>query len=92
MKNSAYPKPGKVAIEGDFYCPFDPVTRQIRLTIKAASVEEAQQRMAALAHLIGVTKAGELSYVVLEEAPKGVPLYSSGAVAPAPLQVHQTAD
>lgn len=79
MKNSAYSKLEKIAIEGDFYCPFDPITRQIRLTIKAASMEEAQRRMAALAHLIGVTKAGELSYVVLEEAPKGVPLYSSAA-------------
>lgn len=87
MKNSAYPKPGKVAIEGDFYCPFDPITRQIRLTIKAASMAQAQQRMAALAHLIGVKQAGELSYVVLEEAPQGVPIYCSGAVTLAPMQM-----
>ena len=92
MKNSAYPKPGKVAIEGDFYCPFDPVNRQIRLTIRAASVEEAQRRMAALAHLIGVKKAGELSYVVLKEAPQGVPLYCGSVVTLAQGQVHQTAD
>ena len=87
MKNSAYPKPEKVAIEGDFYCPFDPITRQIRLTIKATSMAQAQQRMAALAHLIGVKQSGELSYVVLEEAPQGVPLYCSGFVTLAPVQV-----
>jgi len=84
MRNFAYPKPERIAIEGDFYCPFDPVTRQIRLTIKAASKEEAQRRMAALAQLIGVKKAGEFSYVVLKEAPQGVPFYCSGAVPVAP--------
>lgn len=91
MKDSADPTREKVAVEGRFYCPFDPITRQIRLTIKAASMEEAQQRMAALAHLIGVTKAGELSYVVLEEAPQGVPLYGSGVTTLAPVELHQAA-
>ncbi|QDL36758.1 hypothetical protein [Rhodoferax sediminis] len=87
MNNSAYPKPEKVAIKGNFYCPFDPITRQIRLTIKAPSMQEARHRMAALAHLIGVKQSGELSYVVLEEAPQGVPLYCSGVVTLAPVQV-----
>ena len=73
-------------MRGNFYCPFDPPTGQIRLTIKATSLPQATQRMAALAHLIDVKPAGDLSYVVLEEAPHGVPLYFDGAIAAAPVQ------
>ena len=80
MRSFDSQKSAKVAIEGDFYCPFDPVTRQIRLAIKATSMAQAQHRMAILAHLIGFKQAGELAHVVLEEAPQGVPPYGSSVV------------
>ena len=81
MWNSAHPKPDKVVMRGNFYCPFDPATGQIRLTIKAASLPQATQRMAALTHLTDVPPAGDLTYIVLEEAPRGVPLYVDGVIA-----------
>lgn len=77
QKQLAFKAEENGAIKGHFYCPFDPITRQIHLTIKAASVEEAQQRMAALGPLAGLTETGEFSYVVLEEAPRGVPLFAA---------------
>ena len=86
MWNSAYLKPDKVVMTGNFYCLIDPATGQVRLTIKAASLPQAMQRMKTLAPLIGVKPAGELSYVVLEEAPHGVPLYFDGAIAVSPVQ------
>ncbi|MEO7128790.1 MAG: hypothetical protein ABI040_08010 [Rhodoferax sp.] len=86
MWNSAYLKPDKVVMRGSFYCLIDPATGQVCLTIKAASLPRAMQRMKTLAPLIGVKPAGDPSYVVLEEAPHGVPLYFDGATAIEPVQ------
>ena len=73
MKISAFQQPENVGIKGHFYCAFDPNTRQIQLTVEAASENEAQHRMATVAHLIGVEKADKFFFVILEEAPHGVP-------------------
>jgi hypothetical protein len=77
MNTSAFRQAEKVAIMGRFYCAFDPVTRQIQLTVEASSVEEAQQRLATAAGLCGITKAEALLFVVLEDAPRGVPTFST---------------
>lgn len=75
MNISAFRQPENVGISGCFYCAFDPITRQIQLTVEATSVEEAQQRMVAVAGLCGFTKAEELRFVVLEDAPREVPTF-----------------
>lgn len=75
MKISAYRRSENVGIKGHFYCAFDSNTRQIQLTVEAASEDEAQHRMATVAHLIGITKADKFLFVVLEEAPHGVPTF-----------------
>lgn len=71
----AYRQFENVGIKGHFYCAFDPNTRQIQLTVEATSEDEAQHRMATVAHLIGITKADKFFVVVLEEAPHGVPTF-----------------
>jgi hypothetical protein len=75
MNISPFRQAENVAVKGSFYCAFDPVTRQIQLTVEASSVEEAHQRMVTVAGLCGFTKADELFLVVLEDAPRGVPTY-----------------
>ena len=84
MWNSAQLKPDRVIMSGTFYCPYDPATGHICLTIKATSLPQATQRMAALAQIIDVKPAGDLPYVVLDEAPHGVPCYFDGVIAVAP--------
>jgi len=75
MNTFTYRQAVKAVIPGHFYCAFDPVTRQIRLTVEASSADEAQQRMASVAPFIGVAKAKVFFFVVLEEAPHGVPTF-----------------
>ncbi|MDO8778756.1 MAG: hypothetical protein Q7K57_60570 [Burkholderiaceae bacterium] len=73
MKISAHRPSEDGDINGHFYCAFDPNTRQIQLAVEAASEEEAQHRVATVAHFIGIQKADKFLFVVLEEAPQGVP-------------------
>jgi len=75
MKKFTNLQPEKAAVEGYFYCGFDQISRQIRFTIEATSVDEAQKRMVTIAPLIGVTKDEKFFFVVLEEAPRGVPTF-----------------
>lgn len=81
MNISAFRQPENIGIRGRFYCAFDPLTRQIQLTVEASSVDEAQQRLATAARLCGFTKAEALLFVVLEDAPRGVPTFSTGFFA-----------
>ena len=83
MQMSAYRQPEYQDIKGHFYSAFDPNTREIQVTVEAASEDEAQHRMATVAHLIGIKKSDKFFLVVLEDAPQGVPtffkVYFSGA-------------
>lgn len=75
MKMPAHQQFENIGIKGHFYCAFDPNTRQIQLTVEATSEDEAQHRMATVAHLIGITKTDKFFVVVLEEAPHEVPTF-----------------
>lgn len=75
MNISAFREPKNDGISGRYYCAFDPVTRQIQLTVEASSVAEAQQRMVTVAGFCALTKPEELLFVVLEDAPRGVPTF-----------------
>jgi hypothetical protein len=90
MNTSAFRQAENVGIMGRFYCAFDPVTRQIQLTVEASSVDEAQQRLATAAGLCGFTKAEALLFVVLENAPRGVPTFSTAFFTAPGVVRHQT--
>ncbi|MEO8121225.1 MAG: hypothetical protein ABI606_18120 [Rhodoferax sp.] len=75
MKISVYRPSEQGEIKGHFYCAFDPNTRQIQLAVEATSEEEAQHRIARVAHLIGIQKPEKFFFVVLEKAPSGVPAF-----------------
>ncbi len=75
MRVFADDRPFRQTVEGPFFCAFNPVTRQAQLTMEATSADQAQQRMAAVAYLVGIEQAAELFYVVLETAPQGVPTF-----------------
>ncbi len=89
-------EPVETVIQGRFYCGFDTISRQIRFTVEATSGDEAQKRMATVAPLIGITKDEKFFFVVLEEAPQGVPTFLRWFFAfpkdhrGEPIQLHST--
>lgn len=66
---------GKHAFKGHFYCAYDTVSRRIRFTIEANSEGEALSSMVRAAPLLGITKDEKFFFVVLDEAPHGVPTF-----------------
>ena len=57
---------------------YDPATHALRLTVEAASVEEAQRRMAAVAPLVEIKGAERLTVLAMESPSRKVPLFMQG--------------
>lgn len=57
---------------------YDPTTQALRLSVEAASVEEAQRRMAAVAPLVEIKGAEGLTVLALASPSRKVPLFMQG--------------
>ena len=57
---------------------YDPFTHALKLTVEAASVEEAQRRMAAVAPLVEIKGAEGLTVLTLASPSRKVPLFMQG--------------
>ncbi|NMM19294.1 MAG: hypothetical protein HHJ15_04940 [Rhodoferax sp.] len=75
MKKITNHQSEKRMVKDHFYCGYDTVSRRIRLTVEAASEDEAQKFMLSVAPLIGIKKDEKFFFVVLEEVPQGVPTF-----------------
>ena len=66
--------PGESVLFGGY----DPTTHALRLTVEAASVEEAQRRMSAVAPLVEIKDAERFTVLAMESPSRKVPLFMQG--------------
>ena len=64
--------------ESALFGGYDPTTHALRLTVEAASVEDAQRRMAAVAPLVEIKGAEGLTVLALASPSRKVPLFMQG--------------
>jgi hypothetical protein len=64
--------------ESALFGGYDPTTHALRLTVEAASVEDAQRRMAAVAPLVEIKGAGGLTVLAMASPSRKVPLFMQG--------------
>jgi hypothetical protein len=64
--------------ESALFGGYDPTTHALRLTVEAASVEDAQRRMAAVAPLVEIKGAEGLTVLALASPSPKVPLFMQG--------------
>ena len=64
--------------ESALFGGYDPTTHALRLTVEAASVEDAQRRMAAVAPLVEIKGAEGLTVLTLASPSRKVPLFMQG--------------
>ena len=57
---------------------YDPATHALRLTVEAASVEEARRRMVAVAPLVEITEVERFTVPVMGRPSRTVPLFMQG--------------
>ena len=57
---------------------YDPATHALRLTVEAASLEEAQRRMSAVAPLVEIKEVERFTVQVLARPSRTVPLFMQG--------------
>ena len=57
---------------------YDPFTHALKLTVEAASVEEAQRRMSAVAPLVEIKDAERFTVLAMESPSRKVPLFMQG--------------
>ena len=60
---------------------YDPATHALRLTVEAASVEEARRRMVAVAPLVEIREVERFTVRVLARPSRKVPLFMQGFFA-----------
>jgi hypothetical protein len=68
----------KYLSESVLFGGYDPTTQALRLSVEAASVEEAQRRMAAVAPLVEIKGAEGLTVLAMESPSRRVPLFMQG--------------
>ena len=66
--------PGEPIVFGGY----DPVTHALRLTVEAASVQEARRRMVAVAPLVEITEVERFTVLVMGRPSRTVPLFMQG--------------
>ena len=64
--------------ESELFGGYDPKTHALRLAVEAASVEDAQRRMAAVASLVEIKGAEGLTVLALASPSRKVPLFMQG--------------
>ena len=57
---------------------YDAATHALRLTVEAASLEEAQRRMSAVAPLVEIKEVERFTVLALERPSRTVPLFMQG--------------
>ena len=65
-------------IEPILFGGFEPATRALRLTVEAASLMEARNRMAAVASLVDINSVEQFAVLVLDRPSLTVPLFMEG--------------
>lgn len=68
----------KTPEEPTLFGGYDPATHALRLTVEAASVEEARRRMVAVAPLVEITEIERFTVLVMERPSREVPLFMQG--------------
>ena len=68
----------KSPCESVLFGGYDPATHALRLTVEAASVEEAQRRMAAVAPLVEIKTAERFTVLAMESPSRKVPMFMQG--------------
>ena len=65
-------------IEPILFGGYEPVTLALRLTVEAASLMEARNRMAAVASLVDINSVEQFAVLVLDRPSLTVPLFMEG--------------
>jgi hypothetical protein len=68
----------KYLSESVLFGGYDPATHALRLSVEAASVEEAQRRMASVAPLVEIKGAERLTVLAMESPSRKVSLFMQG--------------
>ena len=64
--------------ESELFGGYDPATHALRMTVEAASAEDANRRMKAVAPLVEIKGAGGLTVLALASPSQKVPLFMQG--------------
>ena len=75
------PQPAPIAkspSESALFGGYDAATHALRLTVEAASLEEAQRRMSAAAPLVEIKEVERFTVLALERPSRTVPLFMQG--------------